>query len=154
MIYDHFEHLSRYQGCFKGLDTLIEWAKHNRVQDLPLGKTEIDGDRVFVNVMMAQTRHPQQAKYEVHHNYMDLQMDIEGSEVVQVPKTFAFDADGFDADKDIGFGSGEVGSIGYLGNGTFALFLTEEPHMPTLHLEQCQTVKKAVFKILKDELYQ
>lgn len=153
MIYDRFEELSKYKGCFKGLDTLIEWAKTNRVQDLPLGKTEIDGERVFVNVMVAETRAPETAKYEVHQKYMDLQMDIEGCESFQVAKTFTFDENGFDGKSDIGFGTGEIGTIGYLGKGNFALFLPEEPHMPTLLMEKCMPVKKVVFKILKDEFY-
>lgn len=154
MIYDRFEELSKYKGCFKGLDTLIEWAKTNQVQDLPLGKTEIDGERVFVNVMVAETRKPEMAKYEVHRKYMDLQLDLEGCESVQVAKTFTFDEHGFDFQADIGFGTGEVGVIGHLGQGNFVLFLPEEPHMPTLSIQKCTLVKKVVFKILKDEFYE
>jgi YhcH/YjgK/YiaL family protein len=150
MIYDSFENLNKYKGCFTGLDTLIAWAKTNRVQDLPLGKTIIDGENVFVNVMMAQTRPEQDAKYEIHHNYMDLQMDLEGCERVQTARTFLTDEAGFNEQGDIGFGSGETGSVAYLGNGMFALFLAEEPHMPTLSIQGETMVKKAVFKIRKD----
>ena len=45
------------------------------------------------------------------------------------------------------------GCQGRLGGGYFALFPAGEPHMPTLHGEKPQRVKKAVFKLLRDEMY-
>ena len=42
MIYDNFSNLSAYKGFSKGLDKVIEWAKTHKVEELPLGRTEID----------------------------------------------------------------------------------------------------------------
>ncbi len=153
MIYDDFSNLSAYKGFSKGLDKVIEWAETHRVEDLPLGRTEIDGDRVFVNVMIAEPRPEEGAHYEVHHKYMDLQMDIEGREDFEVPDSYQEGDGGFDETADIGFCDGPVGDLGHLGNGKFALFLAGEPHMPTLRSGSCTQVKKAVFKILRNELY-
>lgn len=153
MIYDNFSNLSAYKGFSKGLDKVIEWAKTHKVEELPLGRTEIDGSRVFVNVMEADTRPEAGAHYEVHHKYMDLQMDIEGCEDFEVPSSYCQDDKGFDEAADIGFGDGPVGDLGHLGGGKFALFLAGEPHMPTLSNGSCTHVKKAVFKILSNEYY-
>ncbi len=153
MIYDNFSNLSAYKGFSKGLDRVIEWAKTNKVEDLPLGRTEIEGNKVFVNVMIAEPHPEEGAHYEVHHKYMDLQMDVEGCEDFEVPNEFQLGAEGFDEAADIGFGDGPVGDLGHLGNGKFALFLANEPHMPTLCAGDCKQVKKAVFKILCNEFY-
>ena len=67
MIYDNFSNLSAYKGFSKGLDKVIKWAKTHKVEERPLGRTEIDGSRVFVNVMEADTRPEAGARYEVHH---------------------------------------------------------------------------------------
>lgn len=47
MIYDGLDVIERYRGLSRGLDVLIDWLGKNDPKDLPLGKTEIDGSRVF-----------------------------------------------------------------------------------------------------------
>ena len=56
MIYDGLDVIERYRGLSRGLDVLIDWLGKNDPKDLPLGKTEIDGSRVFANVMEAKTK--------------------------------------------------------------------------------------------------
>ena len=152
MIFDRLENLSRYRGLYRGLDTVICWLEQNDPAGLPLGRTELDGDRVFVNVMEADTRSPQQAQYEVHEKYMDLQLDLEGSEAFQLPRG-SYVLPPVDPDADVAFLEAECGCQGRLGGGYFALFPAREPHMPTLHGEKPQRVKKAVFKLLRNEMY-
>lgn len=152
MLYDNLENIARYQGLFKGLDVLIDWLKDHSFEELPLGRTEILGDKVFVNVMTAVPRPISGAEYEVHKKYMDLQLDVEGDEDFQVNMGKFTWTQPIDPDKDIGFGISPVGCSGHLGNGYFALFLAEEPHMPTL-LCKAPEVKKAVVKIIRDEFF-
>lgn len=152
MIFDRLENLSRYRGLYRGLDTVIRWLEHSDPAGLPPGRTELDGERVFVNVMEADTRSPRQARYEVHDKYMDLQLDLEGAEAFQLPGG-SYRLPPVDPETDTGFLEAECGCRGRLGGGYFALFSAGEPHMPTLHIEQPQRVKKAVFKLLRDQLY-
>lgn len=152
MLYDKLENISRYRGVSKGLDILIDWLKSHRLEDLPLGRTSILDDKVFVNVMTATPRFASGAEYEVHQKYMDLQLDLDGNESFMVTQGPLCWTQPVDPDKDIGFGMGTVGCTGQLGNGMFALFFAEEPHMPTLHAGAVE-VKKAVIKILRDELF-
>lgn len=152
MLYDNLENISRYRGLFKGLDILIDWLQDHHFESLPLGRTEISGDRVFINVMTAATRPVEGAEYEVHGKYMDLQLNLEGEEVFQLHRgTFTW-TEPINLDEDIGFGTGCVGCSGHLGDGMFALFLAGEPHMPTLRTTTPE-VKKVVVKILCDELF-
>ena len=153
MICDSMQNLIAYAGCFHGLDILLSWLQENRLEDLPLGRTEIDGDRVFVNVMNAQTRPQEGAEYEVHKRYMDLQLDLEGCERFSVSDFVQYNAKGFDEQADIGVGSGRSVCEGQLGEGRFALFLAGEPHMPTLCCQQPEPVKKVVVKILCNEAW-
>ena len=57
MICDALEHLNRYRGLHRNLDTAIDYltAYHvaHDLYDLPLGRTEVDGENVFINVMEA-----------------------------------------------------------------------------------------------------
>ena len=80
MICDTLEHLTLYQGFHKNLDTAITFLTACDLNTLPLGRTEVDGDTVFINVMDAEL-HPNEGSHpEYHRIYADLQIDLTGSE--------------------------------------------------------------------------
>lgn len=152
MLYDHLENIAQYKGLYKGLDAVIEWLAHNDLDQLPMGRTDILGDKVFVNKAEAQLRPVEEAQYECHKKYMDLQIDLEGSEGFKACSGEFVWTKPYREETDGGLGNGREGCAGRLGNGMFVLFPAEEPHMPNLLTEDKQ-VKKAVFKILRDELF-
>ena len=53
MICDTLDQLHLYKGFHKNLDTAIEFLAAHPLETLPLGRTEVDGDEVFINVMDA-----------------------------------------------------------------------------------------------------
>ena len=75
MICDALEHLNRYRGLHRNLDTAIDYltAYHvaHDLYDLPLGRTEVDGENVFINVMEADLS-PDSTRLEYHKKYADL----------------------------------------------------------------------------------
>ena len=76
MICDTLEHLGRYRGLCKNLDTAIDYLLAHDLSALPDGRTDVDGDEVFINVMSA-TLHPDDGYHpEYHKLYADLQVDI------------------------------------------------------------------------------
>ena len=56
MICDTLQHLTRYKGLCKNLDTAIDYLLTHDPASLPLGRTEVDGEEVFINTMDATTR--------------------------------------------------------------------------------------------------
>ena len=56
MICDTLDQLHLYKGFHKNLDTAIEFLAAHPLDTLPLGRTEVDGDEVFINVMDADRR--------------------------------------------------------------------------------------------------
>ena len=69
-----------YKGLHPNLDTAIEWLNSHTLDALENGKTIIDGDKVFVNVMDADLRDAEGAAFEYHRRYADLQIDLTGGE--------------------------------------------------------------------------
>ena len=82
MICDTLEHLSLYQGFHKNLDTAITFLTACDLNTLPLGRTEVDGENVFINVMDADLREADGAAFEYHRRYADLQIDITGGDMM------------------------------------------------------------------------
>ena len=83
MIYDLLANIGNYRGMNRNLDKAIDYLMASDINTLPLGKTVIDGDRVFLQVMEARTRQLTDESYEVHRDYMDIQIDIDGCEVIE-----------------------------------------------------------------------
>lgn len=79
MIADTMKNIEKYRGLSKNLDTAIAFLKEYDLSSLPDGKTVVDEARVFVNVMEADLREAEDAAYEYHKKYADIQINIDGS---------------------------------------------------------------------------
>ena len=146
MITDTLENLSRYRGLHPHLDLAIDWLQHYTVGDLPNGRTEVAGEKVFINVMDADLRDAEGAAFEYHRRYADLQIDLTGSEHWGWAVSGTEDKP-YDKAADAGFVTGPEQAGGELGEGRFALFFPGEPHKPSCRTPGCDHVRKAVVKI-------
>ncbi len=147
MIYDTIENLNQYKNLFANLDTAIDYIENNDLTQLPLGITNIDGDDVYVNVMEVETSPTQEKNFEVHSKYMDLQIDLEGTEICEVSLGELELIEEYDEEKDFALLQGELTTALIMGEGRFAVFMVEEAHKPNVRAYECDKVKKAVFKI-------
>ncbi len=147
MIYDTLDNISQYTGLFENLDIAIDYIEKNDLSLLPLGRTDIDGDNVYVSVMDVKTRPTQDADFETHSKYMDLQTDITGTELCEVALGELVQEAEYDSEKDIAFFKADLSCALILNPDRFVVFMAEEPHKPTIRTEDCEDVKKAVFKI-------
>ena len=78
MIVDSFDYIACYKGLHPNLDKAIDWLNSHTLDALENGKTIIDGENVFVNVMDADLRDAEGAAFEYHRRYADLQIDLTG----------------------------------------------------------------------------
>ena len=63
MIVDSFDYIACYKGLHPNLDKAIDWLNSRHALDaLENGKTIIDGENVFVNVMDADLRVPRRGR--------------------------------------------------------------------------------------------
>ena len=148
MICDALENLNRYRGLHKNLETAIDYltAYHvaHDLRDLPLGRTEVDGENVFINVMEAGLN-PDSARLEYHKKYADLQIDLTGGEGWGYTNKPGEEVGEYTV--DCGFQDSASVVSGALGEGRFVLFFPTELHKPGLVQDGCANVRKAVVKI-------
>lgn len=149
MICDTLQNLQRYKGLHPNLDTALAYLQTHDVNTLPLGRTEVDGEKVFINVMDA-TLHPDDGYHpEYHKQYADLQLDLTGSEGWGYTSRPGREIGDFTG--DIGFQDSASVVTGSLGEGRFVLFFPTELHKPGLVQHGCVGVRKAVVKIRMEE---
>lgn len=143
MICDKIKNIGDYLGINNNLDTAIEFILGNDLKSLPLGKTVIDGDSVFVNVMSVHAEDKSESVFEYHKDYFDIQIDIEGNEKID----FSLDAqENGSYDYDCGFSAGTADISVVLGNKDFVIFLPNEHHRPAGSSGKNDYIRKAVFK--------
>ena len=154
MICDALEHLNRYRGLHRNLDTAIDYlaAYHvaHDLSDLPLGRTEVDGENVFINVMEADLS-PDSTRLEYHKKYADLQIDLTGGEGWGYETAPGTEVEPYQP--DIGKKDSEDAVFGALGEGRFVLFFPGELHRPGVEMPGCDRVRKAVVKIKMEDKY-
>lgn len=147
MFTDTLQNLPRYRGLHPALDTAIDYLLTHDLAALPDGRTTVDGDKVFINVMQADLRPAAGATFEYHRRYADLQINITGAERWGWASE-AQPVEKYDPDKDCGFAAGPEHSGGILGQGRFVYFAPDEYHKPSCQSQFCAQVRKAVVKIL------
>ncbi len=149
MICDTLENLNRYRGLHKNFDTAIDYLTAYYVahdlSELPLGRTEVDGENVFINVMEADLHPDEGSHLEYHHKYADLQIDLTGGEGWGFTTNRGTEVGEFSG--DIGFQDSADVVRGALGEGRFVLFFPGELHRPGVARADCAHVRKAVIKI-------
>ncbi len=86
MIAASISDLARYKGLNKNLDTAIDWLLAGGWENFPDGRLDIDGDNVFALFQSYESKKPQDARFETHRDYIDIQLLISGEEHVYVRK--------------------------------------------------------------------
>ncbi len=152
MIYDHLENLERYVELSDNFATAVAYALMNDLSALPTGRTVIDGDNVFVNIVEAKTIDSEEGQFEVHKNYIDLQIMLDGAEMFELALGETKETKAYNPDTDCLFESGVASAAASLCEGRFVVFLAGESHKPGLRARGCKKIRKAVFKILDDTI--
>ena len=149
MLYDRLDNLEQYTGLFENLDTCIEWILENGLDELPLGRTVIQGDEIFVDVMECPARDDAEADFETHSKYMDLQIVLDGSQLFQVALEDIEETKPYDEENDYALYKGTPSCAGVLDPERFAVFMVEEAHKGNIRTADCEKSVKAVFKIAR-----
>lgn len=147
MIYDKLTNAKRYLGFSANLDTALRFIAEHDLNELPLGKTAILDDQVFVNVMMADAGPLGEKRFEIHKKYMDIQIDIFGTERIDIGDSNDMNVLEFNADGDIGFVNCNTLTECTMGPGNFIICMADEPHKPGIATCANVSLKKCVIKV-------
>ena len=153
MIIDTFEN-SKYYGLgdtgktiFDFLTSLDKEAEEKRY--------EIDGDNIFAMVMSYDTRTIDEAAFEAHEKYIDVQAVLDGAEGFQILDKSELEISvPYDEEKEVEFYKPATGTTQLdLYPGSFVLLFPHDAHMPTLIVgSESQYIKKVVVKVKKELL--
>lgn len=134
MILASIKDLSRYVDVNPNFKVAFDFLQKTDLTSLPVGKIELDGSNVFVKVMNSKLVTVENAKLEVHNNYLDIQVPVSGAETygwvkrsdLKEPK-----AD-FDTTKDLQFFADKPTTYVTAQPGEAAFFFPEDGHAPQI----------------------
>ena len=147
MIYDQLSNLKLYKGMNPNLDTAIDYLISHDLNQLPLGKTVIDEDNVYINVMETKAEPIEKRKYEVHKNYMDIQIDLIGTERIDTGDTSKTTLLEYNEAADVATATAPDLAQCLIGPGNFIICMAMEPHKPNIAVCNDTFLKKAVCKV-------
>lgn len=151
MIFDLAANLDFYRnlGIEGRYAKAVDFLKNNDLKSLPCGKYEIDGKNVYANVMEYDTIPWEEAAYEAHENYTDIQYMIEGSEVMTfAPVKELTVSVPYNAEKDVvKFDNSVAGLRVSVHEGEYMIFNPWDGHKPKAADGEPAHIKKIVVKI-------
>lgn len=146
MIVDKIENIVKYQEIPDfAKDFILKLSK-----DIELGRYSF-ADNNFANVESYETKFIDDAKFEAHKNYIDIQLLLSGKERIYVRSLEGLDVDiEYNPDKDIMFykNSVKLSDFVTLDTTNFVMLYPHEAHAPQVAVDEItENVKKVVVKV-------
>ena len=147
MIKDRLINAKTYYNLSNNMQKGLVWLENTDLKNIEDGKYEIDGEDVYASVQTYETK--ENAKYESHWKYIDIQYMIKGKEKIGVTDlnncTTCIE---YDSERDLEFYDINCKEE-YLNlkENDFLIFYPQDAHKPSISIETSSTVKKVVVKV-------
>jgi YhcH/YjgK/YiaL family protein len=133
MILDTLDNAAKYANLKIGVSEAFGFLDQPGLADLPDGKYEIFGERVFAIVTRENGRRAEDGELEGHRKYIDIQYVISGEESMGwKPRKGLVNSVAYDAEKDLEFFEGTPDSIVHVPPGSFVVFMPRDAHLPLI----------------------
>lgn len=130
MILDTIDNAERYYAMHPGFKAAFAWLRKQSAK-LPAGRQEIDGARLYANVITEGGRGKARAKFETHRRYIDIQYVVDGFDLMGWRHLEAgMKGKGFDAAKDVELYEDVPEWWLPVPAGHFVIFFPEDAHAP------------------------
>ena len=147
MIFDRREYAEKYAALHEKFAEAFAFIGRAEKENLPVGRYELDGERLFAMVQEYDTKAP--GLFEAHRKYIDIQFIVSGKELIGYTNISKLEPDcEYDGEKDfILYKRAECSTELILENGDFAVFFPEDGHMPGVMVNESSPVVKIVVKV-------
>lgn len=149
MIFDTLQNIGCYRGLGANMDRAIETLLSTDFSTLDTGRFEVDGDNVFFIIQESALKEEDEARYEIHRSYADIQLALTDGEVIlALPAGQIEEWQDYNEEKDTAFSrNAEPGIPLEMKPGCFAIFFPQDAHMPCLRGGDEKMSRKVVVKV-------
>lgn len=147
MIFGNVHNLKEFPFLEEQIKECFAYAKKYDLESYEKGSHEIDGDRLFVNIVEYTTTIPEERFWEAHKNYLDVHVMLHGTEQIDLNFIQNMDVKEFVEKDDFLPMNGEKNSSVILRNGDFLICYPSDGHRTAVAVDGPETIKKAIFKV-------
>jgi biofilm protein TabA len=146
MILDTLSNADKYIHLHPRFAQAFDYIKKQDLRQLEVGKYEIDGKDIHASVSLKDGLKTEDAKFEAHNNYIDIQVCPAGTESLGwKPRINCTDIKTeYNEEKDVVFYNDKPDTYFQLKAGQFAIFYPEDVHAPMIGEGP---IKKLVVKV-------
>ena len=150
MIVDRMERFGQYSRNVPEIYEVMRFVEKVKKENIPVGKYPLENG--FVLVQEGTTRPYEEADFEVHRKYIDIQVLVSGMEYVEYADITDLNTKvAFDEEKDLELMEG-IGSKIQIKPDTFYILYPADGHKPCCHENAPTKYKKVLAKIRIDKL--
>lgn len=146
MIHTNMDRILRYLGLSASLDTAIRYLMSADLEQLHLGRNEVDGDNVFINRFDYETMPEEKAIWEGHERYGDIHVLLCGHEKIGVSDVADLTATVRKPEEDFVGYEGPVRTWVPMAPGDLLIVYPEDVHKVKVVDGESTLVRKACFK--------
>lgn len=147
MILDSLENAGKYVNVHPRFKKSFEFLQNTDLVALPLGKIELQGSEIIVNVIEVSGKTAEEARMETHNQYIDIQVPIGASETMGwiAGNKLENETDAYNEQKDVSFFADKASNLLDVKPFEFAIFFPEDGHQPGIAVG---VHKKIIVKVL------
>ena len=147
MIFGNIHNLKEVPFLEEKVKECFEYAKNHNLVSYEEGSHEIDGERLFVNIVEYTTTKPEERFWEAHKNYLDVHMMLQGTEQIDLNFIQNMDVKEFVEKDDFLPMDGDKNSSVILRDGDFLICYPSDGHRTAVAVQEPEKIKKAIFKV-------
>lgn len=132
MILDSLQNSAKYISIHPLFEKAFQYLLNNDLGSLPVGKIELAGSDLVVNVVDITGKKIDEARMETHNKFIDIQIPIGSTETMGWKATHKLKqvTEAYNADKDITFYADKSTSYAVVQPYEFAIFFPDDGHQP------------------------
>lgn len=147
MIFGNVENLLEYEFMEDSVKKCFEYLKGHDLISCEKGSYEIDGDKLFVNVVEYYTTTPENRFWEAHKDYLDVHVMLRGQEQIDVNFISNMQLKEYVKKDDFLPMEGEKNGSVILSQGDFLVCYPSDGHRTAIQAGASELIKKAIFKV-------
>lgn len=147
MIFGNVEHLAELAFLPENVKKCFDYRQEHALLSYEKGSYEIDGDRLFVNVVEYRTTTPEKRFWEAHRDYLDVHVMLQGEEQIDLNFLHNMKTGEYVPQEDFVPMTGEKNSSVILRPGDFLICYPNDGHRTAVAVEAPEMIKKAIFKV-------
>ena len=135
MILLKIEDSQRIESLHPLMKTLFDYVKTHDFSKEPIGRIELDGTNLFINVDEPTLRSKEEQKLEVHQKYLDVHFPLSCAETIgwKALSDLTINPDQpFDVEKDFAFYSSPASTYMEVKPGECMILFPEDAHAPII----------------------